>query len=139
MFHPIRNYCEQYPCENKYSSRPTASLSSGRGDVVQSARVPLLYPCPYAREKLSVRESDHRSSPLLPSILNVFPSVEATTIVNVCIQFAGFEQNSTFRRSIVHSLAKPRPRLTQYSQTYHTTPKIHSVLLQQIKTVNNTR
>ena len=29
----------------------------------------------------------------LPSVLNVFPSVEPTNIVNVCIQFAGFEQN----------------------------------------------
>ena len=27
---------------------------------------------------------------------NVFPSVEPTTIVNVCIQFAGFEQNWHF-------------------------------------------
>ena len=49
-----------------HSSRPasTASLSIGRGDVVRSARVSLLYPCRYAREKLSVRESDRRSSPL---------------------------------------------------------------------------
>ena len=31
-----------------------------QGDVVRSARVPLLYPCRYAREKLSVRESDRR-------------------------------------------------------------------------------
>ena len=29
----------------------------------------------------------------LPSVLNVFPSIEPTTIVNICIQFAGFEQN----------------------------------------------
>ena len=35
-----------------------------QGDVVRSARVPLLYPCRYAREKLSVRESDRRCSPL---------------------------------------------------------------------------
>ena len=32
----------------------------------------------------------------LPFVLDVFPSVEPTTIVNVCIQFAGFEQNSYF-------------------------------------------
>ena len=33
----------------------------------------------------------------LPSVLNVFPSVEPTTIiVNVCIQFAGFERNWHF-------------------------------------------
>ena len=29
----------------------------------------------------------------LPSVLDVFPSVQPTTIVKVCIQFAGFEQN----------------------------------------------
>ena len=32
----------------------------------------------------------------LPSVLDVFPSVEPTTIVKVCIQFAGFEQNWHF-------------------------------------------
>ena len=42
----------------------TASLSIGRRDVERTARVPLLYPCRYAREKLSVRESDRRCSPL---------------------------------------------------------------------------
>ena len=49
-----------------HSSTPasTASLSIGRGDIVRTARVPLLYPCRYAREKLSVRESDRRYSPL---------------------------------------------------------------------------
>ena len=62
----------------------------GRGHVVRTARVPLLYPCRYAREKLSVRESDRRCSPLAFCRI---PSVEPTTIVNVCIQFAGFEQN----------------------------------------------
>ena len=40
-----------------------------QGDVVQSARVPLLYPCRYAREKLSVRESDRRCPPLAFSVL----------------------------------------------------------------------
>ena len=63
-----------------------------QGDVVRSARVPLLSPCRYAREKLSVRESDRRCPPLA-FCPNVFPSVEPNTIVNVCIQFAGFEQN----------------------------------------------
>ena len=42
----------------------TASLSIGRGDVVRTARVPLLYPCRYVRKKLSVRESDRRCFPL---------------------------------------------------------------------------
>ena len=32
----------------------------------------------------------------LPSLLDVFPSVEPTTIVNICIQLAGFEQNRYF-------------------------------------------
>ena len=61
---------------------------------MRSARVPLLYPCRYAREKLSVRESDRRCSPLAlcPKRISVGP----TTIVNVCIQFAGFEQNWHF-------------------------------------------
>ena len=36
----------------------------GQEDVVRSARVPLLYPCRNAREKLSVRESDRRCPPL---------------------------------------------------------------------------
>ena len=49
-----------------HSSTPAsaASLSIGRGDVVRTARVPLLYPCRYARAKVSVRESDRRCSPL---------------------------------------------------------------------------
>ena len=59
---------------------------------MRSARVPLLYPRSYAREKLTVRENDRRSSPLA-LVLNVFPSVEPTAIENVCIQYAGFEQN----------------------------------------------
>ena len=85
-----------------HGSRPpsTASPSIGRGDVVRSVRVPLLYPCRYSREKLSVRESDRRCSPLLPSVLNVFPSVEPTTIVKVCIQFLSFRTKLTFRRNV---------------------------------------
>ena len=73
FFHPLLlvslSPCRSYSRNNNsrnYSSRPayTASLSIGRGDVVRTARVPLLYPCRYAREKLSVRESDRRSSAL---------------------------------------------------------------------------
>ena len=66
-----------------------------QGDVVRSVRVSLLY--------IHTRVAMHgRSFPSarvivvvvpLPSVLNVFPSVESTTIVNVCVQFAGFEQN----------------------------------------------
>ena len=49
-----------------HSSRPasTASLSIGRGDVVPSARCLCYIPVPLSREKLSVRESDRRCSPL---------------------------------------------------------------------------
>ena len=56
-----RNYSSR-----NHSSTPasTTSLSIGRGDVVRTARLPLLHPCRYAREKLSVRESDRRCSPL---------------------------------------------------------------------------
>ena len=32
----------------------------------------------------------------MPSVLDVFPSVEPTTIVNVCMKLAGFEQNRHF-------------------------------------------
>ena len=44
----------------------------------------------------------------LPSVLDVFPSVEPTTIVIICIQFAGFEQNWHFEEIyevllIIHS------------------------------------
>ena len=44
--------------DRNHSSTPasTAILSIGRGDVVRTVRVSLLYPCRFAREKLSVRE-----------------------------------------------------------------------------------
>ena len=60
-----RSYSRNHSSRN-HSCTPasTASLSIGRGDVVRTARVPLLYPCRYARGKLSVRESDRRCSPL---------------------------------------------------------------------------
>ena len=62
---PCRSYSRNHSSRIR-SGTPasTASLSIGRGDVVRTARVPLLYPCRYAREKLSVRESDRRCSPL---------------------------------------------------------------------------
>ena len=49
-----------------HSSRPasTASLSTGKGTSCGPLVCLLLYPCRYAREKLSVRESDRRCSPL---------------------------------------------------------------------------
>ena len=53
------------PTIGLHSSRPasTASLSIGKGDVVRIVRLPLLYLCRCAREKLSVRESDRLCSP----------------------------------------------------------------------------
>ena len=60
------NFLDGNHSSRNYSSTQasTASISMGRGHVVRTARVPLLYPCRYAREKLSVRESDRRCSPL---------------------------------------------------------------------------
>ena len=56
--------CRSYSRNHSSIPASTASLSIGRGDVVRTARVPLLYPCRYVRKKLSVRESDRRCSPL---------------------------------------------------------------------------
>ena len=77
-----------------HSSRPasTASLSTGKG----TSCGPLVCLC-YARVAMHWRSFPSARVIVvvlpLPSVLNVFPSVEPTTIVNVCIQFAGFEQN----------------------------------------------
>ena len=73
------------PCRSysrNHSSRPasTGSLSTGKG----TSCGPLV--CLWF-----TRVAMHGSS--FPSVLNVFPSVEPHTIVNVCNQFAGFEQN----------------------------------------------
>ena len=71
-----------------------------QGDVMRSARVPLLSPCRYAREKLSVRESDRRCPPLA-FCPNVFPSVEPTTIVNVCIQIRRFRTKTDISKKYI--------------------------------------
>ena len=86
-------WCRCRPAGN-HSSRPasTASLSTGKG----TSCGPLVCLC-YIRVAM-----DGRSFPSarvivvvlpLPSVLNVFLSVESTTIVNICIQFTGFEHN----------------------------------------------
>ena len=76
------------------SSRPasTASLSTGKGAscgplvCLRYSHVAMLgRSFPSARVMVVVLP--------LPSVLNIFPSVEPTTIVNDCIQFAGFKQN----------------------------------------------
>ena len=77
-----------------HSSRPasTASLSTSKG----TSCGPLVCLC-YTRVAKNGRSFPSARVIVvvlpLPSVLNVFPSVEPTTIVNVCIQFAGFEQN----------------------------------------------
>ena len=76
------------------SSRPasTASLSTGTGTPCG----PLVCLC-YTRVAMHGRSFPSARVIAvvlpLPYVLNVLPSVEPTTIVNVCIQFAGFEQN----------------------------------------------
>ena len=77
-----------------HSSRPasTASPSTGKGTLC-GPPVCLRY------TRVAVHGRSFPSARVIvvvlpfPSVLNVFPSVEPTTIVNVCIQFAGFEQN----------------------------------------------
>ena len=56
------------PCRSYSRNHSNSSLYykpiDRQGDVVRSARVPRLYSCRYAREKLSVHESDRRCPPL---------------------------------------------------------------------------
>ena len=84
-----------------HSSRPasTASLSIGRGDVVRTARVPLLYPCRYAREKLSVCKSDRRCSPLAfcPGRISVGRAHHRKRMCSI----RRFRTKLTFRRNIL--------------------------------------
>ena len=80
-----------------HSSRPasTASLSTSKG----TSCGPLVCLC---CNRVAVLGRSFPSARVivvvlpLPSVLNVFPSVEPTTIVSVCVQFAGFEQNWHF-------------------------------------------
>ena len=80
-----------------HSSRPasTASLSTGEG----MSCGPLVCLC-YTRVAMHARSFPSTRVIVvvlpLPSLLDVFPSVEPTTIVNICIQLAGFEQNRYF-------------------------------------------
>ena len=80
-----------------HSSRPasTASLSTGK----ETSCGPLVCLC-YTRVAMHGRSFQFARVIVivlpLPSVLDVFPSVEPTTIVNVCIQFAGFEQKWHF-------------------------------------------
>ena len=81
-------------CSRNHGSRPasTASLSTSKG----TSCGPLVCLC-YTRVAMHGRSFPSARMFVvvlpLPSVLNVFPSVEPNTIVNVRIQFAGFEQN----------------------------------------------
>ena len=92
-FHPTSKAKGQASGRN-HSSRPasTAGLSTSKG----TSCGPLVCLC-YTRVAMHGRSFPSARVIVvvltLPSVLNVFPSVEPTTIVNVCIQFAGFEQN----------------------------------------------
>ena len=88
------------PCRSysrNHSRRPasTTSLSTGKG----TSCGPLVCLC-YTRVAMHGRSFPSARVIVvvlpLPSVLNVLPSVEPTTIVNVCIQFAGFKQNWHF-------------------------------------------
>ena len=80
------------PRDHSSRTASTASLSTGKG----TSCGPLV--CLYYTRVVMHGKSFPSARVIvvvlaLPSVLNVFPSVEPTTIVNVCIQFAGFEQN----------------------------------------------
>ena len=63
-FHPPSKEKGRAGGETTAVDQPLLQAYRPAGDVVRSARVPLLYPCRYAREKLSVRESNRRCPPL---------------------------------------------------------------------------
>ena len=96
-FHPPSKEKGRTGGRNHSSSRPasTANLSTGKG----TSCGPLVCLC-YTRVAIHGRSCPSARVIVVvlsfPSVLNVFPSVEPTTIVNVCIQFAGFEQNGHF-------------------------------------------
>ena len=85
------------PCRShsrNHSSRPasTASLSTSK----ETSCGPLVCLC-YTRVAMHGRSFPSARVIVvvlpLPSVLNVFSSVEPTTVVNVCGPFAGFEQS----------------------------------------------
>ena len=57
----------------------------------------------------------------LPSVLDVFPSVEPTTIVNVCVQFAGFEQTDISKKYIALKSTNVTHMHTQTDQLHNGT------------------
>ena len=100
-----RNHSSRDHSSRNHSSRAasTGSLSIGRGDFVRTARVPLLYPCRYAREKLSVRESDRHCSPLAfcPRRISVG---RANHYRKRMYSIRRFRTKMAFRRNILHSI-----------------------------------
>ena len=84
--------CQSYSRNHRSRPASTASLSTSKGTSCGL----LVFLC-YTR--VAMHGISFPSARvivvvvLLPSVLDVFPSGEPTTIVKVCIQFAGFEQN----------------------------------------------
>ena len=83
--------CRSY--SSNHSSRPASSACLSPGKGTSCGPLVCLY---YTRVAMHGRSFPSARVIVvvlpLPSVLNVFPSVEPTTIVNVCIQFANFEQ-----------------------------------------------
>ena len=73
---------------------------------MRTARVPLFYPCRYARKKLSVRESDRRCSPLAfcPRRISVG---RAHRFRKRMYSIRRFRTKLTFRRNILLSFIFP--------------------------------
>ena len=84
--------CRSY--SSNHSSRPASSASLSPGKGTSCGPLVCLY---YTRVAMHGRSFPSARVIVvvlpLPSVLNVFPSVDPTTIVKVCIQFVGFEQN----------------------------------------------
>ena len=85
-------------CSRNHSSLYCKPIDR-QGDVVRSVRVPLLYPCRYAREKLSVRESDRRCSPFAfcPKRISVGRAHHRKRMYSI----RRFRAKLTFRRNLL--------------------------------------
>ena len=85
---------------------------------MRTGRVPLLYPCRYAREKLSVRESqsDRRCSPLAfcPKRISVGRAHHYRKRIYSIRQF---RTKLTFRRNILHNNDERLLPLSKYIHT----------------------
>ena len=97
----------------------------GGRHAVRSARVPLLHPCGFAREKLSVRERYRRSSPL--AFCSKRRSVGRTHHYRKCMySIRRFRTKLIFRRNMLHNMCT-----TTIAHTYvkiHTSKYTRSIL-----------